>query len=201
MDKARIQRVQIGVASALLLGAADLAYLDFAVAPEVFAAAPAVPPVAVEEPPLIAVLPDSEEEVQEEVAEVTAPEVEVAVVEKPPVELVEPKSWRFYFSPASAVLSAAKDARLDQVVLAARGNSAKIEIVGRADPRGESKYNLTLSEQRARAVEAWLIGHGVVAERIQARGAGETPPEGSGERGFAESRRVEVNLVPTGSRT
>lgn len=52
----------------------------------------------------------------------------------------------------------------------------EIEIQGHTDNTGRSARNMTLSENRANSVRTWLIGHGVEASRLQARGFGDTNP-------------------------
>ena len=67
---------------------------------------------------------------------------------------------------------------LDAVVAAVKGNPdfALIEVQGHTDERGDDAYNLDLSERRAKAVVAYLIAHGIAAERLMSLGYGETQP-------------------------
>jgi len=67
---------------------------------------------------------------------------------------------------------------LDAVVAAMNGypDIALIEIQGHTDERGDDAYNLDLSERRAAAVMAYLVGHGVAQARLASRGYGETQP-------------------------
>ena len=51
-----------------------------------------------------------------------------------------------------------------------------VEIQGHTDNRGRSAANMTLSQNRADSVRAWLVAHGVAATRLQARGYGDTNP-------------------------
>ena len=53
---------------------------------------------------------------------------------------------------------------------------ALLIITGHADRIGTEKYNQDLSERRANAVKAYLVGKGVAAERIRASGKGESEP-------------------------
>lgn len=72
------------------------------------------------------------------------------------------------------------------------GHSVLIE--GHTDDRGAEAANQTLSEARAEAVRAALVGIGADAARLKVTGAGETQPiadNGSAE-GRARNRRVEV---------
>jgi outer membrane protein OmpA-like peptidoglycan-associated protein len=54
--------------------------------------------------------------------------------------------------------------------------SVKIEIGGHTDTRGDDKENLTLSNNRAKAVYDYLISKGIVLERLSFKGYGETQP-------------------------
>ena len=47
---------------------------------------------------------------------------------------------------------------------------ARFELEGHTDATGTHEHNLTLSEQRAQAVKAFLTSHGVEAERLNAVG-------------------------------
>jgi OmpA-OmpF porin, OOP family len=51
-----------------------------------------------------------------------------------------------------------------------------IEVVGHADRIGSTKYNQSLSERRARAVKAYLVGRGIPAKKIAISGRGENEP-------------------------
>lgn len=48
----------------------------------------------------------------------------------------------------------------------------KLVIVGHADVRGSKKYNLALSERRARLAKAYLVSRGVAIEKIETRAEG-----------------------------
>jgi outer membrane protein OmpA-like peptidoglycan-associated protein len=51
-----------------------------------------------------------------------------------------------------------------------------INIESHTDQRGSEEYNETLSSKRAAATRSWLIEKGVAAERLTARGFGESQP-------------------------
>ncbi|MDP1645688.1 MAG: OmpA family protein [Thiobacillus sp.] len=71
-----------------------------------------------------------------------------------------------------------------------------IEVAGHTDSRGSDKYNMNLSRQRAEAVRNFLIGKGVSADRLTAKGYGESQPvaDNATDEGRFKNRRVE--LVP-----
>jgi outer membrane protein OmpA-like peptidoglycan-associated protein len=52
----------------------------------------------------------------------------------------------------------------------------RLEVQGHTDNSGTAEHNQLLSEQRAEAVRAWLVQHGVVSDRLVARGYGQDRP-------------------------
>jgi peptidoglycan-associated lipoprotein len=70
-----------------------------------------------------------------------------------------------------------------------------IKLVGRADPRGESDYNLTLGQSRADAVGTYLDGHGVDKAKTETTSRGAMDATGSDETGWQHDRRVDVLLA------
>jgi OOP family OmpA-OmpF porin len=88
---------------------------------------------------------------------------------------------------------------LEEVAAVMRRNpDLKIEIQGHTDSVGDAGYNQRLSEERARAVMNALIGEGISAKRLQARGLGETRPAATNDtpEGRAMNRRVELKPMP-----
>ncbi len=71
---------------------------------------------------------------------------------------------------------------------------ASILIEGHTSNEGAAEYNLGLSQRRAQAVVADLMGRGIGAQRLRASGAGESRPIAGNddENGRALNRRVEV---------
>lgn len=66
---------------------------------------------------------------------------------------------------------------LDQLIeFLELNHNLKIEIRSHTDERGSDKYNLNLSERRAQSVVDYLISQGIPAERLVAKGYGETMP-------------------------
>jgi len=76
--------------------------------------------------------------------------------------------------------------------------STIVHIAGHTDSTGAADYNQQLSVNRARSVRDYLIGQGIVSERIHTTGYGETVPIASNETaaGRAQNRRVEIRLQP-----
>jgi OOP family OmpA-OmpF porin len=73
----------------------------------------------------------------------------------------------------------------------------RIELQGHTDSVGGDAYNLALSQRRAESVRDYLIERGVVADRLTARGYGETQPIESNdtEAGRARNRRVVMHVI------
>ncbi len=69
----------------------------------------------------------------------------------------------------------------------------KIAVEGHTDSQGEDAHNQQLSEQRARAVVAYLRAHGVAGERLTATGKGESAP--MADNGTAEGRQQNRRVV------
>ena len=78
--------------------------------------------------------------------------------------------------------------------LLAGSPALKLRVEGYADNIGQAAANQALSDRRARAVMAWLTGHGVDASRLAAKGLGQADPVGENatEDGRARNRRVEL---------
>lgn len=92
--------------------------------------------------------------------------------------------------PASSVV-------LDVVAetLNSRAN-VRVLVEGHTDSRGDEAYNQSLSQRRAETVQRHLVGKGVSASRMQARGFGESRPVASNDtdEGRSLNRRVELSV-------
>lgn len=68
------------------------------------------------------------------------------------------------------------------------------EIYGHTDSVGTPEYNQVLSEKRAQAIVDYLVGKGVAADRLTAKGFGEHEPVDINEtkEGRQKNRRVEM---------
>ncbi len=74
-----------------------------------------------------------------------------------------------------------------------------VEIGGHTDSKGAAAMNRKLSLKRAEAVKKYLVGKGVQASQLKAKGYGEAQPIASNktEKGRAQNRRIELKvLVP-----
>jgi peptidoglycan-associated lipoprotein len=70
-----------------------------------------------------------------------------------------------------------------------------VDLVGRADPRGETEYNMTLGARRARSVHTFLGTLGVGNEKMRDTSRGELDATGKDETGWRLDRRVDVRLT------
>ncbi|MBU1191774.1 MAG: OmpA family protein [Gammaproteobacteria bacterium] len=104
-----------------------------------------------------------------------------------------------HFKYDSDALTTPSRAALDQVAAILREQPAlKLEVAGHSDTQGDAAYNLWLSEQRAKAVMAYLVSQGVPAERLSAQGYGGSQPiaDNTTREGLARNRRVELRRQP-----
>jgi len=102
-----------------------------------------------------------------------------------------------YFEFDSSRLTTVDQGALDQVsVCFTRGPMAgrRLRLVGHADPRGTSEYNMTLGQSRADAVAGYLNGHGVPAVNTPTTSRGAMDATGQDETGWAHDRRVDLML-------
>ncbi len=76
--------------------------------------------------------------------------------------------------------------------------SSLVDVIGHTDSTGADAYNQDLSQRRAESVAEFLIGRGVIRDRVVAFGQGETQPIASNDtaEGRAQNRRVELRIVP-----
>jgi outer membrane protein OmpA-like peptidoglycan-associated protein/tetratricopeptide (TPR) repeat protein len=103
-----------------------------------------------------------------------------------------------FFDPNKYNLMPESDAELDQVVQLMKDNpTLKIQINGHTDNSGNAADNITLSENRARAVTTYLIARGIAATRLVAKGWGDTKPisDNSTPEGRAKNRRTELTVI------
>ncbi len=100
-----------------------------------------------------------------------------------------------HFSTASAKLEPGSFPALDRIVAGLRAYpDLKVEIAGHTDEEGSDSYNMALSNDRAKAVKDYLVAHGIMQDRIKAKGYGKTQPlvPSTTPEGRAKNRRVEV---------
>lgn len=72
-----------------------------------------------------------------------------------------------------------------------KGAAKSVDLVGRADPRGTTEYNMALSDRRAQAVKDYLQRLGIDASKLAKVPRGALDATGSDESGWAKDRRVD----------
>lgn len=90
------------------------------------------------------------------------------------------------------------NAKLDEVAtLLNKHEDFKLKISGYTDNTGDAAYNVSLSDKRAHAAEKYIIGKGIDASRISAKGYGAENPiaDNSTDEGRSKNRRVEFEIV------
>ncbi|MBX7193138.1 MAG: OmpA family protein [Sandaracinaceae bacterium] len=99
------------------------------------------------------------------------------------------------FQSGSATIDPESNPRLDRVVeYMTHMTSVRIRISGHTDNVGNPQRNRTLSQERADAVRAYLVAHGVDGARVEAIGYGDTRPVAPNdtEEGRQQNRRIEA---------
>ena len=74
----------------------------------------------------------------------------------------------------------------------------ELTIVGHTDSTGTTQHNQTLSESRAKAVHNYFLQKGVVSQRLESQGLGESAPRASNATADSRqlNRRVEIVIEP-----
>lgn len=125
------------------------------------------------------------------------------VVEPEPTPAAEPAAPRKLT--LEGVNFDSDSARLRPESLTILGNAAatlkewgevKVEVAGHTDSVNSDAYNLRLSQRRAEAVRAYLIKEGVAAERLTAKGYGESSPVADNKTAAGRAKNRRVELVP-----
>ena len=119
---------------------------------------------------------------------VVTPPAPVAVA-KAPVVLTE----IIYFDFDKINIKASEQPKIDRVanLMKANGGAASL-IVGHTDKVGTEKYNMGLSERRAKAVKAALVKAGIDEKRISIDWKGESQLTGGAN---AQDRRAVVTIT------
>jgi len=106
---------------------------------------------------------------------------------------------KIYFATAKAIIRKRSYSLLDEIAetLVKHSEIKSIRIEGHTDDRGSDSYNLKLSDARAASVRKYMIGKGVVDNRIVSKGYGESKPIETNKtrKGRAQNRRVEFVIV------
>jgi len=102
------------------------------------------------------------------------------------------------FESNSSELTSGSSESLDKAVDAMnKYPGLRIEIQAHTDNMGDAAYNQSLSEQRAESVRNYMVDKGIAADRMQAKGYGESQPiaDNDTREGRAKNRRVELKII------
>jgi peptidoglycan-associated lipoprotein len=77
-----------------------------------------------------------------------------------------------------------------------RERNTRYVLIGRADPRGTTEYNLALGERRARVVQRYMVSLGLLPDRLAVSSEGSEFASGTDEAGWRRDRRVAFRLRP-----
>ncbi len=109
-------------------------------------------------------------------------------------------SEKIQFDFNKATIKPESDSLMEEIikVLKDAPHIKKVAIEGHTSGEGKDKYNLKLSDQRAKAVMDYLVSKGALPkEMFTAKGFGETKmiADESTEEGREKNRRVEFNII------
>ena len=102
-----------------------------------------------------------------------------------------------YFAFDSANLRPDDSKVLDQLVTCFSTGPLKgrtMRLVGHADPRGGSDYNMTLGQSRADSVRQYIVSHGMDAAKTESTSRGAMDATGTDDPTWARDRRVDIML-------
>ena len=103
------------------------------------------------------------------------------------------------FAVDSATIEPGFYSTLDKIAqVLVRYGKTHLAVIGHTDSTGSDAYNQGLSERRAASVQQYLVGQGVIPERVDAFGRGESQPRASNAtvEGRQLNRRVEISDTP-----
>ena len=87
---------------------------------------------------------------------------------------------------------------LDRLVETLNDNpNITIELMSHTDARGSDEFNLELSQKRAQSAVEYLIQNGIAADRLTAKGYGETQPRTVDEKAAEQNKIFKVGDVLT----
>ena len=112
-------------------------------------------------------------------------------------ELQKPRVFTLNFGMNKSVVNYALGRRLDEILSDWRDRAAEYQIVGHADMVGSKKFNMVLSQKRAKKVKAALVRRGISASMVSVTGAGQKElavPTKQGKR-LRANRRVVLTII------
>ena len=102
-----------------------------------------------------------------------------------------------YFTFDSSRITSKDQSPLDRVATCFKSGPLKgrsMRLVGHADPRGATEYNVTLGQARADAVAQYVDARGLERAKTPTTSRGAMDAVGTDEGGWAHDRRVDVEL-------
>ena len=109
---------------------------------------------------------------------------------------------KIHFAPGSEEIKSGSFGLMDEIadVILSHPELKLVEIQGHSDNKGSRKYNIRLSERRAKSVRQYLVDSGVEGTRLRAKGYGPLRPVAPNftSQGRARNRRVEFHIIETG---
>ena len=96
-----------------------------------------------------------------------------------------------YFDFDKSNLTSAATSALAQNASCLKKTDMSVSLVGRADPRGTTEYNMALSDRRAQSVKDYLKRTGITTSRMSIVPRGSLDATGTSETGWAKDRRVD----------
>ena len=104
---------------------------------------------------------------------------------------------RLHFDTAKSDIRAEDEPEVDAASDALKAGTSRIRVVGYADSTGSDAANKTLGLDRANAVKAAMVKHGVDAGRIDVASGGDANPVDTNATagGRAENRRTELVVL------
>lgn len=103
-----------------------------------------------------------------------------------------------FFDTDKSVLKPESVTELNKLLaILTKNTTLRIELGGHTDSDGNDAHNLTLSDDRAKAVVTWLIEKGIEKARLEYKGYGEKKPrvENNSPENKALNRRTEVTIL------
>lgn len=137
----------------------------------------------------------------EDYSTLNMPAVEGLITFEYKLTIVPPKIYTLdnvFFDTGKATLKPESSKELNELAEYMQlKKSMVIEIAGHTDNVGNNDANQKLSEGRANSVRNYLIKKGIAAERIVAKGYGDTQPvaDNSTDAGKQKNRRTEVRTI------
>lgn len=107
------------------------------------------------------------------------------------------KTQKVHFLYARDILTKESQKLVDDIITLLKENShISLEIAGHTDSDGTRKNNLALSQKRAESIKKYMVRHGISADRLEAKGYGESRPlvPNTSRKNKQINRRVEFTV-------